>query len=178
MGQLTQNFIRDFLVQGFGADPRFVVPKQGNWWNPQDKAKDGQKPATWCAYRISAAKNRSVPFYQIVEQDNPLPDINVSTTYMISTIEVQLIGELAEINAMSIAHWINRQDLREMLDLVNSQFLVSGLGDYIVSNYSQDGENTVLAYNSKIMLQWASTIDTTQTILTSANLSGNVIVTP
>jgi hypothetical protein len=178
MGQLTQSFVRDLLVQGFGADPKFVVPKQGNWWNPQDRAKDGQKPATWCAYRIASSRGRSIPFYQIVEQESPIPDLNVSTAYMISVIEVQLIGELAEVSAMSIAHWLNREDLKLALDNVNAQFMASGLGDYIVSNYSQDGENTVLAYNSKIMIQWASTIDTAQVILNTANLSGNVIVTP
>lgn len=171
---LTHEFLRTFLSTAFNADPKFVVPKQGNWFNPQDASPNDEKASTWCAFRINHSTPRVIPFYQLEESDLGVKT-NVSTNYMISEIQLQLVGSKAEENAISVAHWMNRFDLNEMLSDNLMQFCADGLGKYVVSQFYQDGLNTVLAYNLTFMLQWASTINTAQTILTTVNIEGGEI---
>jgi hypothetical protein len=158
-------FVRTFLQTAFGADSSIIVPRVGRWFNPQDLAPNGSKPATWCAYRLGPAISLVNPFYQ---NDN---EVMKSTAYMKQAIEIQLIGTGAEDAAQSIAHWTNRSDLKNLLDDNLCQLMVSGMGSYIPVHFDQDGENAVLAYNAKVMVQWASIVTPgAQSILTSATV--------
>ena len=49
--ELNQTTLRGILAAVLSVDPKYVVPKQGNWWNPQD----GQRNIEWCAYQINDA---------------------------------------------------------------------------------------------------------------------------
>ena len=73
---LTQDVLRGMLATIFAVDPMYVLPRQGNWFNPQDMLPTAEKPKTWVAFDI--------------EFDKPLLDTGFlinSTAYVIAEKE-------------------------------------------------------------------------------------------
>lgn len=171
MGSLTHEFLRDFLSKAFVADKKTIVPKQANWWNPQDFSEDGEKVPTWCAFKIARSIPVTFPGYQVNNS------VNISSVVYKSEIEIQLVGSLAEANANAMAHWWNREDLKYYLEQNDMQFM-NPLGNFKVSNFYQEGLNNVFAYNCVFWIQWTSTIDTSQTIVDTVNINGGGLIIP
>ena len=169
---LTQSFMQNFLSAAFNVPTGFIVPKQGNWFNPQDAAPTNFQTDTWCAYKVGDGHPYQMPYFQ--------PTLNgsapIATTHMKSEVEIQLVGSQAEYMAQTIALWPLRTDLQALLWPSGMALSGSRLGEYIVSNFAQDGLNSVLAYNTSIVIQWLNEVQTQQTQLNVVNLPTGIVV--
>jgi len=152
--ELNQTSLRTILATVLSVDPKYVVPKQGNWWNPQDQLTE-PKPSTWCAYRIGAALPLTLPFYDV----DAISGEHISVEHRVATITLQFVGAQAEDLANSVGHWIHRQDVRVQLATISAQ-LYGDSSAVTVTDFSQEGNNDVLAYNTSFRLVWASRIAT------------------
>ena len=171
---LTQSTLRSTLAAIFSVDEKYIVPKQGNWFNPQDMLATPDKPSTWVAFRIDKGSPRTMPFLamstKMVEEVEA--HIEESVTVYISTVTLQIVGTLAETLAQSVAHWMNRTDVSEAFDLIDASIIASTY-DYTVLDFYQDGANNVLSYNVKFRVQWTSVVQSTaDTLLRTANITG------
>ena len=92
MTELNHTALRGILARILSVDEQFIVPKQGNWYNPQET---DNAPDTWCAYVIRANTPLTVPFY-VKSKDGK---INSAATQKIATIDLQFVGGQAEENS-------------------------------------------------------------------------------
>lgn len=169
------------LATIFGVDPKYVVLRQGTWWNPQDYIDNPDKPDTWIGYRISHAKPRSLP-YSKVNEDDPLNPVDV--VLYTADVDLQIVGRKSQQLAESVSHWMNRRDVGLVLAGLDAQ-LMGTKGDYSVTDFYQGGaeytnrSNTVLSYNVSIKIQWASTISMYEVgeaiVVHSAMVSGIIL---
>jgi hypothetical protein len=158
----------------FGISATYIVPKQGNWWNVQDYLSNPAKPDTWVAYRIRKGKPASIPYTIPTNDKTNLLDV----VMYISEIDLQLVGSNAQYIAESMSHWLHRADVQAAFSALDAQLMADRF-DYTVTDFFQEGENSVLAYNVRFRLQWTSSIvvySTGGTLVTSATISGTLIV--
>ena len=154
---MTQTTLGTILQTIFQLPPGFIVPKQGNWWNPQDITNSG----TWIAYLIRNGKPVAYPSMQD----------NGDGTYqefvpMIGDLELQFVGPDAESLAQSCALWMVRSDIHALFDANYAQLAFEDFGHFEVSNFTQQGLNGVLAYNVSGKIQWANMIQVSSTLIT------------
>lgn len=169
---ITQDTIRTCLQTIFNVPLNRIIPKQGNWYNPQDITNSG----TWVAFLITNGSPRVLPFDQQGTEPALYVGSQISTSYVLSKVKLQIVGPDAEVLAMSIQHWLNRSDVVALFDSHYSQLCAAGLGEYEVSNFSQDALNGVIAYNSSFTLQWANMFDVVQNQLLTGTITGNLTV--
>ena len=153
MMELNQTTLRGILAQITSVDERFIVPKEGRWWNPQDLKNI--KPNTWCAYVISSKKPRTYPFFH---SESGITDSVF--TEKIATIDLQFVGLQAEEIADSVALWPLREDVKKAFAEVRGSVLPDDI-TAVSSNFYQDGSNTVLAWNVTIRVLYYQSLDTT-----------------
>jgi hypothetical protein len=164
---VTQTTLRSTLALILSVDAAYIVPKQGNWFNPQDAVKTS-KPDTWIAYYIHVAKPRAIPFLMASEA---IEDTNVSIVPVRCKLYLQFVGYRAEELAQSIQHWPRRSDVHEYLADIGATLMMSDLG-YEVSTYYQDGLSSTLSFNVAIDLMFENTLDTTQEIWLAPGSTG------
>lgn len=166
--ELNQTTLRGILAQILLVEPKYVVPKQGNWWNPQ--AKDANI-ANWCAYQIKSNRPRTAPFYD--EGNNHGQPVNGVAVLKIAEIDLQFVGPKSEELANSVAMWPFRSDVKEQLQQVHGA-IMNDEYDAISSHFHQEGANTVMAWNTTIRVLWYSIMDTNQGPMPDLTLEGNV----
>ncbi len=149
-----------------------IVPKQGNWFNPQDQKNYG----TWVAYILRNPHPTSTSFKQLGNAPVLGSGSEISTNYFIGDVELQIVGEKAEDIAYGISLWLERSDIVALFDSHYAQLCYDGLGAIQVSQFSQDGLNGVLAYNVQFRLQWANMLDITYSKLDTASISGDLTI--
>lgn len=169
---ITQSNIQTILSIIFVAPIDRVVPKQGNWYNPQDITNSGN----WVAFIIRNARPRCKPYIQPGAIVNTVQQPPILTTSMIGKLELQIVGPDAETLAQSVSLWLGRDDVISLWDTYQAQLCADGLGEYNTSNFIQDGDNSVLAYNVNINIQWSNMIQLSQTQLTTASWTSAVTV--
>lgn len=147
--ELNQTTLRGILAQILSVDGKFVVPKQGNWWSPQEK----HKTSNWCAYRIKSNKARTSPFLCRINNENCV------CIEKIATIELQFVGKQSEEIAQSVSNWTLREDVKNAFQKVQGSVMYSG-SDAISSVFSQEGNNTILAWNVDFQVLWFSVLET------------------
>lgn len=165
---LNQSTLRGILAQITSVDQKFIVPKQGNWWNPQEQLI---KPDTWCAYQIRSNKPRVVPFYTPGTKNNTR--VNRATVEKIATIDLQFVGPQSEDIAQSVALWPLRSDVAAAFKTVNGAVMLNDM-QAISSIYYQDGNNSVMAWNVTIEVLWYQVVETSQTGMPSVQLNGKI----
>lgn len=166
--QLNQTTLRGILAQILSVDQKYIVPKQGNWWNPQ---QPGANIANWCAYRIKSNKPRTAPFYKEITDGT-----NSVVVLKIASVELQFVGPQSEQLAQSVAMWPLRGDVKAQLQTVNGAVMYE---DYtaIPSDFYQDGSNTVLAWNvPDLKISWYDVLDTSQQPLQTIDIGGQINV--
>ncbi len=168
---MTQSDIRDFLATVLNVDDEIIVPKQGNWYNPQDSIISPNTPSTWVAFLMTNGNPRVIQYYMQGEDSVP-----ASVVQYTSKIDLQIVGQQAEELVQSIGHWLKRSDVMEEMESLNGQLMAQDLGKYIVSNFDQDGLNTILAYNTTFYIQWASVLQSDQIRTDSTELGGTINV--
>lgn len=154
--ELNQTTLRGILAGILSVDGKYIVPKQGNWFNPQEANLNIEN---WCAYQIRSNKPRTLPFYH--EGDNNGTPVNGVAVEKIATIDLQFVGPRSEELANSVAMWALRGDVAEQFAQVHGA-IMNDEYDAISSNFMQDGNNTVLAWNVTFQVLWYSILDTTQ----------------
>jgi len=166
MTELNQQTLRGILARITSVNEKYIVPKQGNWWNPQERAA---APDTWCAYIIRSNKPRTMPFYNVSTDGMT----NGVVTEKIASIDLQFVGPQAETIAQSVALWPLRQDVADALKTVQGALLNTDM-EARSSNFYQDGANNVVAWNVSIKVLWFQGIDTTQGRMPIATLNGTI----
>lgn len=164
---MTQSDVQTFLSTILGVDASLIVPKQGNWYNPQDRIPSPDKPDTWIAFLMTTSTSSTLQYYLPGDDNVPM-----STVQYVSKVDLQIVGTQAEALVQSIAHWLKRDDVMAELDSLNAQLMAQDLGSYVVTQFDQEGLNSVLAYNTSFYLQWTSFIQSNQIAITSVNLGG------
>lgn len=172
--QLNQTTLRGILAAILSVDEKYIVPKQGNWWNPQ---KEGANIANWCAYKIKSNRPRTAPFY--VETTETAPGAateNSVCVLKVASIELQFVGPQSEELAQSVAMWPLRGDVREQLQTVKGSIMYEDF-TAIPSDFYQEGNNTVMAWNvPDIKILWYDTLTTSQKPLKTIETGGQVYV--
>ncbi len=166
--ELNQTTLRGILAQILSVDPKYVVPKQGNWWNPQ--AKDANI-ANWCAYQIRRNRPRTTPFYEIGTTNNQ--KVNSVAVQKIAEIDLQFVGPKSEELANSVAMWPLRSDVKAQFQTVQGA-IMNGEYDAVSSNFYQEGGNTVLAWNVSFRVLWYSLKDTNQGLMPQVDFEGKI----
>lgn len=161
---LNQTTLRGILAQVLSVDQAYVVPKQGNWWNPQEQANS---PDTWCAYVIRSNVPRTAPYF------SSNGDTNRVCVNKIAEIDLQFVGPQAEDMAQGVAIWHLRNDVARALATVQGSIMYTD-AETRSNVFYQDGANTVLAWNAKIKVNWIQVLNTTQQILQEVNIDGVV----
>ena len=166
--QLNQTTLRGILAEILSVDEKYIVPKQGNWWNPQTA---GANVANWCAYRIKRNTPRTAPFYQEIEDG-----VNTAVVLKVASVELQFVGPLSEQLAQSVSFWPLRTDVKEALANVHGAILYENM-EAIPSDFYQEGNNTVIAWNiPDVKILWYDTLDTNQKPITTIELGGQINV--
>lgn len=153
--ELNQSTLRGILAQITSVNQSNIVPKQGNWWNPQEQLI---QPDTWCAYQIRSNQPRTVPFYSAGENTNR------AVVEKIATIDLQFVGPQSEEIAQNVALWPLRSDVADAFKQVNGALMLTGM-EAQSSVYYQAGNNTVLAWNVTIKVLWYQVLKTNQTTM-------------
>lgn len=162
--QLNQTNLRGILAKILSVDKSYIVPKQANWWNPQ---QNGAKKL-WCAYRIKSNEPRTVPMYREIDGKGCV------CVLKLAKIELQFVGENSEEVAQSVAMWSLRSDVKEEFEKVHGSILYENLSAFSTDFY-QDGLNTVVAWNiSDLRVLWDDIIDTNLSKIRDVEISGNV----
>ena len=165
--ELNQTTLRGILATILSADPEYIVPKQGNWWNPQEAA--AIRPHTWCAYVIRSNRPVTAPWFEPGEIEG-VP-ANRAFVIKIAIIDLQFVGPQAETLAQSVAYWPNRADVAEALAEVQGAIMYTDM-EARSSTFYQDGANNVLAWNVSIRIHWIQEMYTGQGLLKGADLGG------
>ena len=167
--ELNQTTLRGILAAILSVNPKYVVPKQGNWWNPQDKEAN---IANWCAYQIKRNRPRTAPFYD--EGKNNGQPVNGVAVLKIAEIDLQFVGPQSEELANSIAMWPFRSDVKSEFQKVHGA-IMNDEYDAVSSIFHQDGGNTVTAWNvPNVKVLWYSLQDTDQGAMPYINLNGKI----
>lgn len=161
---LNQTTLRGILARILSVDEKYIVPKQGNWWNPQENVGNINN---WCAYVIRESKGRTVPFYHAENGQN------YATQLKITTIDLQFVGPDSEEIANSVSFWSIREDVKAQFEQVQGSILPS---DAIArsNNFYQDGANTVLSWNTQIKIKWFQLINTQQGTMPLIQTNGKI----
>ena len=180
---LNHTTLASGLATIFGVPDQYIVLKQGTWFNPQDYFSNvgSGKPNTWVAYRIKNAKPRNLPF-QVNDSNDALNMYDV--VFYTSDVDLQFVGETSQQLAESVSHWLDRSDVQSTFNDMDAQ-LMGIEGGYTVTDFYQGGaeytnrSNTILSYNTRIRIEWASAIhvyvnDTV--VVTGTTISGSLII--
>lgn len=169
---ITQTTLRTILKTIFQVDEKYIVPKQGNWWNPQDSLSSG----TWIAYIVRNSSPTSTSFMQ--NGTAPVAGVGseIPTVYTLSDIELQIVGKDAEMLANSIQLWLTRPDIVDLFDTYHAQLCADGLGDWTTSTFTQEGLNSNVAFNTRFRVQWANMINISGTQLDTVNMTGTLTI--
>jgi hypothetical protein len=161
---MTSSEFRSFLVAIFKLPLARVVPLQGNWWNPQD----GNLAENWIGFKLESANPRIKPFYREDE------DGAVSSAHCEVPVRLQIVGKQAEVMAQSIINWPNRMDVLDALEALGAQPILEGFGKYTVTDFFQEGGNTVWAYNVTFRLIEEIQAETTQVQILTSEMGGSL----
>ena len=171
--ELNQTTLRGILAAVLSVDQKYIVPKQGNWWNPQSANANIEN---WCAYQIRRNRPRTSPFYEegSTTVSNTTTPVNSVAVLKIAEIDLQFVGPQSEDLANSVSMWPLRSDVQKEFKKVQGAILNDEY-DAVSSNFYQEGANTVMAWNVTIRVQWYSILDTTQGPMPQLTLNGKVI---
>lgn len=130
-----------------------IIPKQGNWLNPQSIGKT----ATWIGYLIRDNYSLVAPRTYSYVNEEGVPCVEDVVT-MCAIIDLQFLGVNAEQFAQSVLHWDSRPDVKDALRPV--------VGDVkcrrrrvVAVPYWQDGGNNISSFNVTVEIIWAN-VDT------------------
>ena len=170
--ELNQTTLRGILAAIFNVQEKYIVPKQGNWFNPQEANANIEN---WCAYQIRQNRPRTVPFYNTGTQTSgqSTTKVNGVAVLKIAEIDLQFVGPQSEELASSIAMWPFRTDVAAQFKTVQGA-IMNDEYNAISSPFMQDGNNTVMAWNTTVRVLWYSIADTSQSPMPNITFNGKI----
>ena len=153
MTEINQASLRDFFKTVFNINKKYVVLKQGNWFNPQSMLPTAEKPKTWVAYRIKTNTPRTKPILMSETIEDQI--VYFYKTYMIAKIEMQFVGTRAEEYANSIIYFPCRKDVSEQLEECEGVIMLKNF-EVITTDFYQDGNNDILSYLTNFSIAWTA----------------------
>lgn len=166
--ELNQTNLRGILATILSVDESRIVPKQGNWWNPQGNGN----VENWCAYRIKSNRPRTAPFYNEGTENGRVT--NAAAILKVAEIELQFVGPQSEELAQSVSLWPLRNDVVREFKKVHGSILFEDNTAYS-SYFSQDGSNDVTAWNVTVRVLWYSLMETGQGKMPAVTIDGKII---
>ena len=162
--------LRDALAKIFFGDEwedkkKYVVPLQGNWYNPSQV----QKLDNWIGYVID---NISTNVAIVNRGDDGRRYYREAQT----AIHLAFIGQDAEVLAQSVLFWLCRADVTKIFDDMYKGVINNKEYDIYSSLYMQEGLNSTLCWNVDFSLQHNIMLDSESPILRKADISGNIII--
>ena len=166
---LNMTNLRDVFCEIFFGDEeqkKYVVPLQGNWYNP----KRDYNADTWIGYVIDTIESD----VQVVR------DAEVQTRYLRTCkarIHLMFVGVEAENFAQSVMFWTSRQDVKDLLDSKYKGQLNNKNFTLYTSTFQQTGANDTLCWNVGIEMTYNMLLDASdKPPLTDVTLAGNLII--
>lgn len=169
MTALNQKTLHGILAAITSVNKSFIVPKQGNWWNPQEVGP-GARPNNWLAFGMRH-QQRTLPFYHNADNGQS----TAATVEILSTIDLQFVGPDSEDLAQSVALWYLRTDVKQQLAACGGTLLPEPV-EPTPSTFYQDGLNTVTAWNVSVRVLWYKLIETEQNKVLTINAGGQINV--
>jgi hypothetical protein len=165
MKNLREVLAKIFFGEEWKAKKKYVVPLQGNWYNPSQV----YKLDNWIGYVIDTCRTNVA----IVNRgdDGRRYYRNAQTT-----VHLSFIGEDAEILAQSVLFWLAREDVKKLLDDKYKGVINNEEFEIYSSLYEQEGLNSTLCWNVEFSLQHNLMLDSESPILRKVDISGNIII--
>lgn len=165
MTNLRDVLAKIFFGEEWEAKKKYVVPLQGNWYNPSQTLKLDN----WIGYVIDTCKTGVA----IVNRgdDGRRYYRNAQTT-----IHLSFIGKDAETLVQSVLFWLVREDVKKLLDDKYKGVINNKEFEIYSSLYEQEGLNSTLCWNVEFSLQHNILLDSESPILRKADISGNIII--
>lgn len=167
---LNMENLRDVLSLIFFGDEaeqkkKFVVPLQGNWYNPSQT----QRLDNWIGYVINSMKTN-------VAIVNRTDDGNRYYRNCQTEVHLAFIGKDAEIMAQSVLFWLARTDVAKYFDDKYKGVVNNKEFEVYSSLYMQEGLNSQLCWNVDFSLQHCILVNAENPVLTKADISGSLII--
>jgi hypothetical protein len=134
------------------AGLKYIIPKVGTWFNPQELLSRSEKPLTWIGFVIKRQVPVALPYY-VKDVDEDDDEDNYLETQKIAYISLQFVGKRAESLSNQVQSWLERDDVQEQFDTVCGK-LMAGVMEARPSPFMQDGLNNILAWNVDIKVLW------------------------
>lgn len=167
---INMDNLRDVLARlFFGSEAennkKYVVPLQGNWYNPsQMEGLDN-----WIGYVIDSCKTS-------VGTVNRMDDGRRYYRNCQTTIHLAFIGKDAEIMAQSILWWSARSDVQALMDKKYKGVVNNKEFEIYSSLYMQEGLNSTICWNVDFSLQHNMMLDSENPVLRNVDISGSLII--
>lgn len=141
---------------------KYVVPLQGNWYNPSQV----HKVDNWIGYVINSTSSDVA----IVSQGNKF------YRECQTDITLSFIGVDAEKMAQSVLFWLVREDVKSILDKKYKGVINNKEFEVYSSLYLQEGLNSTICWNVDFSIQHNMLLRTDIPVLHRADLSGTIII--
>ena len=165
MKNLREVLARIFFGQDAERNKKYVVPLQGNWYNPSQ----GHKLDNWIGYVIDSCRTD-------VDTVNMQNDGRRYYRNCQTTIHLAFIGKDAEIMAQSILWWTVRSDVKDLIDKKYKGVVNNKEFEIYSSLYVEEGLNSTICWNVDFSLQHNMMLDSENPVLRHADISGNLII--
>jgi hypothetical protein len=154
-----------FFGEEADAKKKYVVPLQGNWYNPSQ----GQKLDNWIGYVINDTKTEVA----IINRGD-----DGRRYYRNCQTEVHLafIGSGALQMAQSVMFWLCREDVKALIDKKYKGVINNEEFEIYSSLYKQEGLNSTLCWNIDFSMQHSLMLDSESPVLTKADISGGIVI--
>lgn len=154
-----------FFGEEAEAKKKYVVPLQGNWYNPSQ----AHHLDNWIGYVINDMKTD-------VAIVNPGNDGRRYYRTCQTVIHLSFIGENAEELAQTVLFWLARADVQSIFDKKYKGVVNNKESEIYSSLYMQEGLNSVLCWNVDFSLQHNLMLDSESPILKGVDISGDIII--
>ena len=163
--------LRDTLTQIFFGEvteetKKYVVPLQGNWYNPSMTGNAG----TWVGYVIDTMESSVSVVRDNNDNSKYLRDCRTS-------LHLCFIGAQAEEMAQSVLFWVARRDVQELMDQKYKANLNNNHIRIFTTPYAQEGANSTICWNVSVTITHNMLLAAKdKPPLTNVVLSGNLIM--
>ena len=165
MENLREVLARIFFGQDTEENKKYVVPLQGNWYNPSQE----QKLDNWIGYVIDTCKTD-------VATANMTHDGRRYYRSCQTSIHLAFIGKDAELMVQSVLWWTVRSDIKDLIDKKYKGVVNNKEFEIYSSLYVEEGLNSTICWNVDFSLQHNMMLDSENPVLRHADISGNLII--
>lgn len=165
MINLREVLARIFFGNDAEENKKYVVPLQGNWYNPSQE----HKLDNWIGYVIDSCKTD-------VATANMMHDGRRYYRSCQTSIHLAFIGEDAEKMAQSVLWWTVRSDIKDLIDKKYKGVVNNKEYEIYSSLYVEEGLNSTICWNVDVSLQHNMMLDSENPVLKHADISGNLII--